>query len=147
MGYVIEQRKGKIVTKWNGRTRRLRFLIRWKGYSASEDSWEDDGDVHASEKVLQFYWRYPTADRRPTSPIERRRNHRGHSQVYAQWQGVNPPEAGWVDEALVIPTGTPRLTALLLDAPLEGGNVRNVRQIPDICAASAAHLPQSDTGE
>ena len=70
-----------------------------------------------------------------------------HSQVYAQWQGVNPPEDGWVDEALVIPTGTPCLTALLLDAPLEGGNVRNVRQIPDICAASAAHLPQSDTGE
>lgn len=41
--------------KWNARTQRLRFYIRWKGYLPSEDSWEDDGDVFARDKIHAFY--------------------------------------------------------------------------------------------
>lgn len=39
------------------RGRRLRqYLVRWLGWSADYDSWVDERDVHASEKVDQF-WR------------------------------------------------------------------------------------------
>ena len=88
-------------SKWNARTQRLRFYIRWKGYDPSENSWEDDGDVFAPLKAREFYLAHPDADRRPIERIERSRNYRGRQQHWVVWNGRNAPEDGWVDADLV----------------------------------------------
>ena len=88
-------------SKWNARTQRLRFYIRWKGYDPSENSWEDDGDVFAPLKAREFYLAHPDADRRPIDRIERSRNYRGRQQHWVVWKGRNAPEDGWVDTDLV----------------------------------------------
>jgi hypothetical protein len=35
----------------------LHFLVKWKGYPASDNSWEKADDVHAPELVKEFYAR------------------------------------------------------------------------------------------
>jgi len=42
---------------------RLRFLIKWKGYSKEHDSWEYATEVHAPKLVADFYRRHPAAPR------------------------------------------------------------------------------------
>ena len=39
----------------HGRNRKLQFLIHWEGYSSAHDSWEDAADVHAPEKLEEYY--------------------------------------------------------------------------------------------
>ena len=46
-----------------GRTKKLQYHIRWKGYSPSHDSWENTTDIHAPELIKEFYTRQPTAIR------------------------------------------------------------------------------------
>jgi hypothetical protein len=43
-----------------GRNQELQYLVKWKGYPSSENSWVDDKDLHASE-ILQRYKCPPTA--------------------------------------------------------------------------------------
>jgi hypothetical protein len=43
-----------------GRNQKLQYLVKWKGYPSSENSWVDDKDLHAPE-ILQQYRRLPTA--------------------------------------------------------------------------------------
>ena len=88
-------------SKWNARTQRLQFYIRWNGYDLSENSWEDDGDVFAPIKVREFYEAHSDADRRPIEVIERSRSYRGRQQHWVVWKGRNAPEDGWVDADLV----------------------------------------------
>ena len=45
----------------HGRTKKLQFLIHWKGYSSAHNSWEDVADVHAPEKLEEYYQRKRTA--------------------------------------------------------------------------------------
>ena len=47
----------------SGRVRgKLHFLVRWKGYSPSEDSWEPAESLeHAQEEVSAFYRQHPEA--------------------------------------------------------------------------------------
>src|ERR1700679_158723 len=47
----------------HGRSKKLQFLIRWEGYSPAHDSWEDAADVHAPEKLEEYYQRKRTAIR------------------------------------------------------------------------------------
>jgi hypothetical protein len=42
---------------------RLRFLIKWKGYSREHDSWEYATEVHAPKLVADFYRKHPAAPR------------------------------------------------------------------------------------
>jgi hypothetical protein len=45
------------------KTKKLQFLICWEGYSPAHDSWEDTVDVHAPEKLEEYYQRKQTAIR------------------------------------------------------------------------------------
>jgi hypothetical protein len=40
--------------KTRGRGRKMHFLIKWKGYPTSDNSWEPATDVHAPELIAEF---------------------------------------------------------------------------------------------
>jgi hypothetical protein len=42
---------------------RLKFKIKWEGYGPEHDSWEYATEVHAPERVLEFYQKNPAAPR------------------------------------------------------------------------------------
>ena len=42
---------------------RLKFKIKWEGYGPEHDSWEYAAEVHAPERVADFYRRHPAAPR------------------------------------------------------------------------------------
>jgi hypothetical protein len=43
-----------------GQGRKLHFLVKWKGYPISNNSWEKAEDVHVEELVKEFYARRKT---------------------------------------------------------------------------------------
>jgi len=60
---------------------KLKFKIKWEGYGTEHDSWEYATEVHAPERITEFYRKNPAAPRqiratifsaipfRPVSPI------------------------------------------------------------------------------
>ena len=52
--YVVNQIMN---SRCHGRNKKLQFLIHWEGYSSAHDSWEDVADVHAPEKLEEYYQR------------------------------------------------------------------------------------------
>ena len=50
----------------HGRGRRLQYLVHWKGYPHSDDSWIDHKNLHAPEALSDFYFSNPAAAGRPT---------------------------------------------------------------------------------
>ena len=38
-----------------GRSKRLQYLIKWKGYPKSDNTWENTTDIHAPDLVKQYY--------------------------------------------------------------------------------------------
>jgi Chromo (CHRromatin Organisation MOdifier) domain len=49
-----------------GRTKKLQYLLWWKGYSWVHDSWQDATEVHAPELVADYLARKPSAVRTTT---------------------------------------------------------------------------------
>jgi len=43
----------------HGRQRQLQYLIKWKGYLSSDNTWETAQDVHAGDLVKEYHRRYP----------------------------------------------------------------------------------------
>jgi len=46
-----------------GRTKKKQYLVRWKGYSPSHDSWVDKSDMNAEDLITDFYKDHPAAIR------------------------------------------------------------------------------------
>jgi len=42
---------------------KLRYLVKWEGFSVEHNSWEPWDNVHAPQLVTDFYWRHPGAAR------------------------------------------------------------------------------------
>jgi Chromo (CHRromatin Organisation MOdifier) domain len=49
-----------------GRAQKLQYLLRWKGYSCTHDSWQDATEVHAPELIREYYARKKSAMRAVT---------------------------------------------------------------------------------
>jgi hypothetical protein len=43
--------------------RKLRYLVKWKGFTAEHNSWEPWDNVHAPDLVAEFYRKHPGAAR------------------------------------------------------------------------------------
>ena len=42
-----------------GRGHKMHFLVKWKGYPTSDNSWEPQENLHADELIEEFYKRNP----------------------------------------------------------------------------------------
>jgi hypothetical protein len=47
----------------HGRGRKLQYLVHWKGYPHSDDSWVDHKDLNAPELLKEFYQKSPEGGR------------------------------------------------------------------------------------
>jgi len=55
-----------ILDAWrHGRRRKLQYLVYWKGYPHSDDSWIDHKDLHAPNVLTDFYLTNSTMAGRP----------------------------------------------------------------------------------
>jgi hypothetical protein len=54
--YKVEQIKAH---QSFGRSKHLQYLIKWKGYPKSDNTWEDTTDMHAPELTKQYHKRCP----------------------------------------------------------------------------------------
>ena len=49
---------------YHGKHHQLQYLIRWKGYSAADDTWEPADQVHANELVRSYHMKYVKEEER-----------------------------------------------------------------------------------
>ena len=62
-----------INSRLHGRYKKLQFLVRWKGFPPSEDSWVLESDLSAPDLVEDFYATHPRAPRELLSRCPKRR--------------------------------------------------------------------------
>ena len=43
-----------INSRHTGRNRKLQYLVRWKGYPSSDNSWVDEKDMHTPELIQDY---------------------------------------------------------------------------------------------
>ena len=59
--YEVE---GIIKSRLTGKAKRLQYLIKWRGYPHSDNSWEPAGNLaHAKKMLTEFHKKHPTAPR------------------------------------------------------------------------------------
>jgi Chromo (CHRromatin Organisation MOdifier) domain len=58
--YEVEQ---VLNSRHFGHTKKLQYLLCWKGYSHVHDSWQDTTDIHTPDLVKEYYQRKPMAVR------------------------------------------------------------------------------------
>ena len=49
------------------RKHKLQYLIKWKGYPISDNTWENQEDIFADDLIRQYHWRHPLKDKRTKS--------------------------------------------------------------------------------
>lgn len=120
--YEVEQIVDKRVNKKTGATK---FLIRWKGYDESSDTWENASDLNCPELIRKFN----TQKKKPEKSRKRahgsdedsddsdfaggkrskteyevskilnaRVNKQGNWDFYVMWKGYGPDECNWEPE-------------------------------------------------
>ncbi|KAI7874217.1 chromo-domain-containing protein [Lichtheimia hyalospora FSU 10163] len=109
--YVVE----KIVNHHKKRDQTgLRYLIRWKGYSSDNNTWEDEEDILDPELVSD-YWKTRGGEQerimqstfgRKGSPINRIIKHRKKYgfpgfKYLVRWKGYPSKEDTWEDETII----------------------------------------------
>src|SRR5580692_6159390 len=52
----------------HGKKRQLQYLIRWKGYSAADDTWEPADQVHAPDLVRKYHQKHPLEGNKSVPP-------------------------------------------------------------------------------
>jgi Chromo (CHRromatin Organisation MOdifier) domain len=62
-----------INSRLHGRGKKLQFLVRWKGFPSSEDSWVPESDLSAPDLLENFYTTHPRAPRGLLSRHSKRR--------------------------------------------------------------------------
>src|SRR6266567_8520850 len=50
----------------HGRSRTLQYLVKWKGYPESDNTWEPAGQVHAPECIKWYHKKFPLEDKKGT---------------------------------------------------------------------------------
>jgi len=57
-----------IINHWYyGRRRQLQYLIKWKGYPSSDNTWEPEENVHAEDLVKEYHRRHPLSSDKRTA--------------------------------------------------------------------------------
>src|SRR5580692_3635698 len=54
--------------RYHGKRHQLQYLIRWKGYSAADDTWEPADQVHVPDLVRKYHQRHPLESNKNTPP-------------------------------------------------------------------------------
>ena len=54
-----------IDAKQIGKKKKWHYLIKWKGYSASDNSWEPEDNVQGSKELLEEFWKRNPKQRKP----------------------------------------------------------------------------------
>ena len=62
-----------INSRLHGRYKKLQFLVRWKGFPPSEDSWVPESDLFAPELIENFYATHSHAPRQLLSRRSKRK--------------------------------------------------------------------------
>src|SRR5712671_2908056 len=95
----------------HGRRHQLQYLIKWKGYPSSDNTWEAAQDVHADDLVKEYHRRHPLE-----SP--RLKTKRGMAKLINTLRSLTlaPPSAQKVASWLLHSTTSP--TRLSLGSPL-----------------------------
>ena len=62
-----------INSRLHGHNKKLQFLVRWKGFPPSQDSWVPEPDLSAPDLVEDFYATHPRAPRELLSKHSKRR--------------------------------------------------------------------------
>ena len=53
--------EGILKAEHKGRNRQVQYLVSWKGYPASENSWVAHQDLNAPKLLKEFYQKHPQA--------------------------------------------------------------------------------------
>lgn len=121
--YEVEEIVGKRVNKKTGA---IKYMIRWKGYDESGDTWEDASDLNCPELIRKF-----NTKKKPHQNKSRKRAHgsdedsddsdyaggkrskteyevskilnarvskQGNWEFYVMWKGYGPDECNWEPE-------------------------------------------------
>jgi hypothetical protein len=91
--------KSILKSRHHGRGCKVQYLVKWKGYSKSDNEWVNWDDMHADEALEEFKWRQPRAIthiRRAVNEMESTTNQHMSSDAfctalpYAELEGLLP---------------------------------------------------------
>src|SRR5712671_3238938 len=83
--------------------RKLQYLIKWKGYPESDNTWEPAGNVQAPQLIRKYHTTHPPEDKRTTEQA------RATSLTHPTWLPLTPRPTTTTPPTLQPSSGTLRL--------------------------------------